>query len=333
MVETTQSDVLIVGAGMAGMMAGHQLVAAGMSVHIVDKGYYPGGRMASKSLGAGLADIGAQFFTARDRAFQQWVDRWLEDERVFEWSRGWSDGSLGSVPPDGHPRYAVLGGMRELAQHLAVGLNITTSARLVRIANEDGRWIAHDERANQFIAQAVVLTPPVPQSLLLLDAGEIPISADDLETLESITYDPCLAGLFWVNGTVRLPDPGAVQRPNATITWLADNQRKGLSPDVTLITVHAGPAYSHQLWHMPDWEVMIALEGGLRLFKDLSTEIVSATLHRWRYATPAVTHEDRFMRAEGLPRLIFAGDAFGGPRIEGAALSGIAAGKALAEEM
>ncbi len=330
MAETTHSDVLIVGAGMAGMMAAHHLIGAGARVQIVDKGYYPGGRMASKTVNGGLADIGAQFFSARDPLFQSWVDRWQAEDLIFVWSHGWSDGSLGVAPQEGHPRYAVHGGMRALALRLADGLNVRTDTTLSRITLKGERWEAIDEQGGRYSAGAVLLTPPVPQSLRLIDLDEVPLTDEDLDTLDSITYDPCLTGVFWMSGRIRLPEPGAVQRSDGPIIWIADNRRKGISPDQTLITVHAGPSASHQLWPMPDWEITVALEAGLRPFKDVNSEVGGAVLHRWRYATPAVNQTERYLQAAGLPGLFFAGDAFGGPRIEGAALSGLAAAQAIA---
>ena len=57
--------------------------------------------------------------------------------------------------------------------------------------------------------------------------------------------------------------------------------------------------------------------------------IGSFQLKRWRYALPTVLFPDRFLQATSLPPLFFAGDAFGGPRIEGAALSGIYVGETI----
>ena len=53
----------------------------------------------------------------------------------------------------------------------------------------------------------------------------------------------------------------------------------------------------------------------------------AAQLKRWRYSIPTALHPDPFLKAGDLPPLYFGGDAFGGPRIEGAALSGMAIGK------
>ncbi|MEZ4673324.1 MAG: hypothetical protein R2932_03665 [Caldilineaceae bacterium] len=57
----------------------------------------------------------------------------------------------------------------------------------------------------------------------------------------------------------------------------------------------------------------------------------AAQLKRWRYALPTVIHPERYLLAQGRPPLLFGGDAFGHPRVEGAKLSGLAMGNQLAQ--
>ncbi len=325
MTESRQADVLIVGAGIAGLMAARELARSGAQVLIVEQDDAVGGRMATRHLGPGLADSGAQFFTAREERFQAWVDRWLEADLIYEWSRGWSDGSLGTTPATGHARYAVHGGMQALAEHLAAELPVQMSTQIVSIAPQGTLWEAQDTQGHTYRSNAVILTPPVPVALGLLEPDEVPLVPSDRAILTHIDYTPCLSGMFWLNGDIRLPEPGAVQRPNATITWIADNRRKGISPGGTLVTIHAGPDYSRQYWGRSDADALNALASALQLFKDYRTEIMQSRLDRWRYAIPISAYRERCLAAADLPPLIFAGDAFGGPRIEGAVLSGLAA--------
>jgi hypothetical protein len=322
--------VLIVGAGITGLMAAQTLTRRGIRVMLLEKGHQVGGRLATRAIGPGLADYGAQFFTVRSPEFRYWVERWIDEGIVFQWSTGWSDGSLGATPSDGHPRYAVHGGMRALAIHLALDLNVFLTTRLLSVAPNESGWLALDDKGQFTQAQALLLTPPIPHSFDLLDTGSVTLQPEQRAALLAIDYVPCLTGLFWVNGEIRLPPPGAVQRPNAAITWIADNCRKGISPGVNLITVQAGPEYSRQIWNLSDWEALLALESGLRIYKDYETPVLESHLERWRCAMPTSVYPARYMLATGLPLLVFAGDAFGGPRIEGAVLSGLAAGSALA---
>ncbi|MCO5210503.1 MAG: FAD-dependent oxidoreductase [Caldilinea sp.] len=330
----TNVDVAIVGAGISGLMAAGVLVAGGRRVTLFDKGRSVGGRLATRRLGAGRADHGAQFFTVRDPEFGAWVERWQETGMVYTWAHGWSDGSLAATPPDGHPRYAVRGGMNQLAKELAAqvaaqGAEIITGVRVTAVAPQGAGWLLTGDDGRSFTAGAVIMTAPVPQTLALLDAGATPLTPDDRAGLERIRYAPALCGLYVVEGEVHLPAPGAVQRPDADFAWFADNRRKGISPDATVITVHAGGDWSAAHYDAPDAELSAAFERALRPWLAADAWIAEEQIKRWRYAAPTVLHPDRFLRIEAHAPLLIGGDAFGAPRVEGAALSGLAMGHAL----
>ncbi|MDZ4771392.1 MAG: FAD-dependent oxidoreductase [Chloroflexota bacterium] len=317
------TDIAIVGAGMAGLMAARALTAAGKSVWLFDKGMSVGGRMATRRVGAGVADHGAQFFTVRTPEFGVHVARWLADGWVFEWSRGWADGSL-IVTRDGHARYAARGGMNALTRHLADGLQIVTNAKVTAVyPHLDGWQIASDGR-DPVNAAAVLLTPPVPQSLALLDAGGTALDPDDRAALAAIEYEMCLTAVLLLDRPAGIPMPGAIQREGVNIQWIADNRTKGISPDAATLTMQASGTYSRQLWDETDERLMnifrvdaMPILGG--------AAIVEMQIKRWRYSRPTVIHPDRALKARNYPPLLFAGDAFGGPRVEGAVMSGLAA--------
>lgn len=328
-------NILIIGAGLSGLMAALQLQSSGKQVTLIDKGQTTGGRLATRTIGPGLADTGAQFFTVREPTFQHYVEQWQRASLVYVWSTGWSDGSLlGGGAHDGYPRYAVHGGMNALANYLSrqlidQGVIIHTGQRITAVTQQADGWVATDEADNSYSADALVLTPPVPQSLALLAAGNVALTSTDREALERITYAPCLCGIFWLEGQIDLPAPGAIQRPGADLAWVADNQRKGISPAATLITIHAGPTYSADHYDTPDEELLATFQASLQPFLPTKVTVHAAQIKRWRYAVPTVTHPARYLQAQALPPLYFGGDAFGGPRVEGAALSGVAIGRAI----
>ena len=328
----TKADVLIVGAGLAGLLAANSLQNAGKSVVVVEKARGVGGRLATWRLGPGRGDYGAQFFTVREAAFQAAVDKWLQARLVFEWARGWADGSaVGSAENDGFPRYAASGGMTAVAKQLAQNLTVHTQVKLVKISQDGNGWIAAAEDGRSYTSRTLLLTPPTPQSLALLAAGDVPLTPTDRTALERIEYAPCLSGLFWIEGGISLPAPGATQQPEQPISWLADNQQKGISPEATIITAHANPMMSKLWYEAPKGELVGLFMGGIRPFLGKNSIVKAHHIHRWRYALPTVIHPQRTLLAENLPPLAFAGDAFNGPRVEGAALSGLAAADKLLE--
>lgn len=321
----TTFDVVIIGAGMAGLTAARQLVAAGLSVGLVDKGHHPGGRLATHRLGAGRGDSGAQFFTVRDTKFAAAVAEWQRDGLVFEWSRGWSDGSISDSTTDGYPRYAISGGFSQLPKTLAGGLNLHLSERVVSLAETERGWRVTAESGLTLTGHTLIMTPPVPHSLALLDEGDVVLPAEDRAALQAIAYAPCLCGLFVVEGATGLPEPGALQRPDAAISWIADNQRKGISSGARVITVHAGPESSASRWDAADADLLRWLADNLRPFVCAGTAVKEGQLKKWRYALPLRLHPEPVLIAATRQPLVLAGDAFGTARVEGAFLSGLAA--------
>jgi predicted NAD/FAD-dependent oxidoreductase len=331
------SEILIVGAGLSGLAAARALAQAGYRSRIFDKGRSVGGRLATRRLAGGLADHGAQFFTARSDVWKAQVAQWQSDGLVTVWSNGFSDGHRPVDSFDGHPRYVTQGGMNALAKRLAAEAGERASFHLeTRIASLeplDGGWLAVAESGMRWTAPALLLTAPVPQSLSLLGDVASRLSAADRDALSQLVYTPCLAGLFVITGDTRLPYPGALQRPDAEITWIADNQRKGISPGVRVITLHAGARLSQSLWDQSEASALQTLSAELSRWLDPGTVIQEAQLKRWRYAQPIVTHPERCLLASRLPPLVFAGDAFGESRVEGAYLSGLAAAAALIDAL
>lgn len=323
------ADVLIVGAGVSGLMAARTLESRGYSVRLMDKRRRVGGRLATDRIGGGLADYGAQFFTARAAVLQNEVGQWLKQDLVYVWGTGWSDGSLKPVAADGHPRYAARGGMNQLAAHLAQGLDIALGRAVISIQMTAGGWRLIDEDDAVHEASALVMTPPVPQTLELLDASAVQLHPQDLNELRRIRFGPCLCGLHEIEGEIDLPPPGALQNFQSDVYWIADNRAKGISA-AKIVTSHASPKYSRQHWDDPPADIIAKLEAALRPHLQ-SGRIVHSQLKKWRYSIPLTTHPQECLLAKDLPNLVFAGDAFGGRgRVEGAFMSGIAAGHALA---
>ena len=327
-------DVLVVGAGLSGLLAAHRLVAAGRRTLVLDKGRGVGGRLATRRIAGGVFDHGAQFFTSAEPTFAAEVDRWREAGVVEQWfdTRLEPDGT---VVADGHPRWRGATGMTAIAKHLAAGLEVRTATRVAAIEVMaadpiDGWWIRLED-GGVIEAGAVVLTAPVPQTLELFDAGGVRLDPADRRELEAIAYHPCIAVLALLDGPSGLPEPGALRPAAEPLDWVADNQRKGISA-VPALTVHAGPVTSAHLWDAPDDEVVTAL---LDAVPGLSASPVAGgvQVQRWRYARPATPQVGLARKLLGLPPVVLAGDAFAGSRVPGAAASGWAAAEELLTEL
>ncbi len=330
-IQAQEQDALVIGAGMAGLTAARALRRAGRRVTVLEAGAVPGGRMATEQLGPGLADVGAQYFVARTPSFQAQVTRWIQSGLVYLWAMGFSTGSLKENVAQGQARYAVKGGMVALARHLARGLDLHLGQAAERVDLQEAGWevLAGGQR---FRGRSLLLALPAPQALALLDRGEAALAQEEREILAAIRYEPSLTALFWVEGEVHIPSPGAVQRPIDAIPWIGDNQQKGISPQARIITVQASGEYSRRMWEAPDMEILDSLAARLEPYLDPSAQIREARLKRWPLGTVSARApvSQPFLMAESLPGLFCAGDAFSIPRLEGAFLSGTRAGEALA---
>ena len=323
-------DTLVVGAGIAGLLCADTLQRAGRDVLLLDKGRRPGGRMATRSEAGATFDHGAQFFTVRTDFLQARVDEWLADGWIREWFREapWDSS------PGGHPRYVGVEGMNTVARRLAARLPFQPSVRVQRVARStDDRWTVtareHGGEERAWSARHLVLTAPLPQSLHLLGKGGIRLPEESLPALLSVDYVRSLTALVTLDGPADLPDPGGMKPEGEPLSWIGDNQRKGLSPQRAALTLHSTSHFGDTHWEAPEEEQLAPLlEAGRPWFG--GHPVLSARIHRWRYNQPLRTAGEDFFWEEALG-LGMAGDAFGGPRVEGSAVSGLLLGRLLAE--
>jgi renalase len=317
------NPVVVVGAGVSGLLAARRLADAGVAVVVLDEGGVAGGRLATRQIGAARLDHGAQFFTTRSAEFKALTQSWVAGGVAYEWCRGFDQPP---AQPDGFPRYAGTGGMAALAEGMAAGLDVRLGTRVTAIDAATGSVQITD--GDPIAAAAIILTAPVPRSLALLDAGGTRLETTTRHALEAVTYEPTIAALAVLDGPSAVPPPGGVQLTDGPFSYIADNQTKGISP-VPAVTLHARGELSSAHWDDPAALADLLREGR----RWLGHPPVTAELHRWRYARPIVLHAERCVVVEGRVPLVLAGDAFGESRVEGAALSGWAAAAAVLEPL
>ncbi len=316
-------------------MAAQTLQARGVCVTVLDKGRGVGGRLATRWIEVandekGYFDHGAQFFTVREARLQKFVDEWLAAGLVREWGRGFAQ-SDGIVNNDGHPRYCGAAGMNSIARHLTKEIDVRTDTKVVSVRQQDKQWQIDLERGESLYAEALIMTPPAEQSLTLFDAEACALPDEAHVALARIAYDPCFAVLAVLDAPARLPEPGAVQLRGEPIAWIADNHRKSISPDAFTITIHAGPDFTREYWDAAPEVVARKLLHAASEW--LRVPVQSWQVHRWRYSQPRVLHPEACLIVNESAPLVFAGDGFGAPRVEGAAVSGITAAERIWELM
>lgn len=323
--QTTNFDCIIIGGGITGLVIAKILDRRGIKVKVLDKGKGIGGRLATRRINhqesiEGIFDYGAQYFSVKNAQFQVWVDDWLNHGVIKEWSRGFSQN-------DGRPRYCGVNGTRGIAQYLAQDLDVSTNAKVIKVKYEK-KWLVETDTEQQHQGDFLVMTPPVPQSLSLLDASLIALPLEVRFSLEELEYHSCIAVLALLEQPSNIPSPGGMALEDDCLVWLADNHQKGISPQGYGVTLHASPQFSDEYWNSDDAEIAYKLITTAADY--LNSPIIKYQVHRWRYSLPKSFYSKPCLSLLELP-LVLAGDAFVAPTIEGAVLSGIAAGELISK--
>jgi predicted NAD/FAD-dependent oxidoreductase len=212
--------------------------------------------------------------------------------------------------------------MNSLARDLARGITVSCPSMVVALRRSGSRWQVVIDDGAVHLADQVVITTPLPQAAALMVTAGIDLD----ERLLHTEYDCTIALLATLDRPAILDFPGAVQRPNDDVSFVADNLAKGVSAAPAL-TLHASAAWSERHWAHDPADVMDSLVGLAGPWLGGAT-IGAAQMKRWRFATPRTSWpDDCWVSDPG--GIVLAGDAFNGPRIEAAHNSGLAAAQAL----
>jgi predicted NAD/FAD-dependent oxidoreductase len=343
--ESTQTiDIAILGAGICGLTMAQELERHGVKSWIlIDKGRSVGGRLATRRVDGQKFDHGAQFFTVRSPIFQSSVDSWLQAGLVREWTKGFNQHfcrqdthhSHAPIAQDGHSRFIGVGGMNQIAKHLGSKLRddqLILNRKITRLTLADDAIFIQADDGFTVKARNLVITAPAPQALeLIATIGDGHSFASIKQTLTSIVYDPCVAlmGFFAAEELPLTELP--IQSPTEVICFLADNHSKGLATSKAALTVHLAPEASRGMFTAHDAVIADFICHQLKQLFGLKKVSRPSTfdVQRWRYASPQTTLNEPYLEwqhgGKKGPRILFAGEAFGGPKIEGAFLSGHAA--------
>lgn len=268
--------------------------------------------MATRRVAGSRFDYGAQFFTVRDARFRAEVERW----EACGWVKPW-------YTEGGHTRYRGTEGMAGLMLELVKPFEFRAATRVERVVPAEKGWRIQTDAGEEFSASTLLLTPPAPQTLALLSGCMQRLPETMLSVLRSIAFDPCFALSVTLGGPSLVPPPGCVRLDTGPIALIADNTQKGISVGEAALTIHARSDFTRSCFEMAREEVAQILLRSAEPW--LGSPVLTWRLHRWKYSQPTAACAEPCLYASQPAHLAIAGDAFGGPRIEGAFLSGIAA--------
>jgi hypothetical protein len=321
--------VAVIGAGLAGLAAARTLADAGVQVTVFEKSRGVGGRTATRREGPWAFDHGAQYATFRDARLAPWVASWADAGVLVEWSARIAvrDDGVWRDSPNGPTRWVAAPGMSSLARHLAHGLAVRTGTTVASATRSAAGWELIDaDGASLGTFDHLLVTAPAPQAAALLAPHAPALAAE----CERVVFHPCRAVLCVLERPALLPWDAAFVNDDPHLAWVARNAAKpGRDAAHECWVLHATRAHSvATLEDESSAAIAPMLEAFTRLLGSDAPRVIHAQGHRWRYAIP-----DPVLEAEAVwddsVQAGLAGDWCGGPRIEGALLSGVALARRL----
>lgn len=325
--------IAVVGAGIAGLACARRLKRQGATVVVFEAAGQVGGRVATLDTASGPFDTGAQYFTARHHAFERALGPWLQKGLVAPWT-----GRIAALwrgaqndKTDSAQRYVALPGMRALAEELARGLDVRLGARASALRLAGLRWQIELAGTSAppsdagFDCVALALPPAAAAALLPPDS---PLRAP----LDEVRWEVVWALLLALPRRVPVDYDGAFVNDDPLLAWVARDSAKPARPKIDGVAerwvLHAQPRWSREHAELSEHDAIYWLSNSFvaRVGKPLRP--VLSIAQRWDHARPLNPLPGRCLwdAAAGIG---VAGDWCGGPRIEGAFLSGLA----LAEKM
>ena len=322
------AEVIIIGAGIAGLSAHHELSRNGVKTIILEKSRGQGGRCATRRGEHFIADHGAQFFTIKNPSWASITKKHENSLHPIILSNTFT-----------HPRYIHPSGISAISRFFDArdSLKNLEKVNLIHYSTEKNRYEIKTESENLYTAKNVILTAPVPQSLELLDASRLKIHHSETESkLRAIQYDSCFALIIGLAAPIELGSSGILKYPNADFAGIYNQSEKGINTSSPALVAHASPLLSEALWNEhPDQARAILVSKIEHYFLSIGIRLESKhiDLHRWKYSEPKTCFEQPyvFLRSAG-QELALAGDSFARSSVEGAFESGLGAAQALLKQ-
>lgn len=324
--------VAIVGAGLAGLSCARALADAGVAVTMYDKGRHHGGRLASRDRDEHVFDYGAQYFTARDEAFINFLAPLIDRGKVARWSGRFARLQNGEMTSDQstHARYVGVPVMRSLADAM-VGtaangttgsLTVELSHRVTKVARINTKWCLEGTLTSQDEPQDfnnsgydhLVLNVPPAQAMDLYPHPLLP----------ERYLQPCLALSVSFDKALDIPFDG-INLDDQILSWVARDSSKPGRPDGERWMLHASPDWSNAQWLTDSSTITNAMTERFSTIFDITLADTNySKLHKWKYALPVTPLTDGCITEPDLA-LTYCGDWCQGARIESAYLSGLTA--------
>ncbi|TBR41560.1 NADP transhydrogenase subunit alpha [Marinomonas agarivorans] len=323
------TKIAIIGSGLTALSIAN-LLKQKADITLFEKARGVSGRMSTRRATPYVFDHGAQYFTARTKAFQTFIQPLISQGIIARWNARCIklDDSQTAEYLDwlhDEPRYVGVPAMNSVTKYLAQGLTVHLNTKIVAL-EYDNTWHLLDENGQTYKGfDWVISTLPSPQAAALL-----PETFKYHADIDNHDMQACFALMLGFEEALSLPFDAA-QVANADISWIAvNNQKPGRSHPYSL-TIHSSAAYAEQhIDNNRDKVMQHLLDEASRFVGQDLHRATYKTLHGWRYASN-VKRDPTPLFLDDQLKLAACGDWCSGGRVEGAFTSAYQLATALEE--
>jgi hypothetical protein len=241
----------------------------------------------------------------------------IENKRLNKWTFDDSNHN-----PSDKFNYNLIGrgGIRDIAFELSTSLDILNTVLVKNISWIGDYWEISSEKDNVFNSHSLLLTMPIPQIIDLLTNSKIEIPNDIRKDLKEVEYERNIVGMFILESESQLKNKGGMEFLNGDISFITDNNLKGINKHKTAVTVEMSDEFSRGNWSLTEEELFFKIKEIAAEY--LGSEIIDYKIHRWKFSRPSRSYRKKFEFFHSPSPIFLAGDAFGGSSVESAYISG-----------
>lgn len=339
--------IAIIGAGVSGLAAALRLKEAGREVVVFEKSRGLSGRAATRSREGCRYDFGANYFKVRCNEMAALIfqtlptdglQRLVGDILVFD-----REGSISPPDPESRDsaRWTYRDGISGLGKRIVAksGFPVENGVRVARLRRQGVNWIPEDDHGRPLgCFDALLLTPPIPQTTDLLAASDLPHEIRDglLGALRAAEYWSQFSVALNFSTEIDLPG-GAYALLNTDrghdLAWVSLENRKNdrIPSGQSLLVAQLSPTWTERNYDLDPEIVAAHAVRCLRALPGIDPPDPSwSDCQRWRYAHPRRGVDPGPLGNAASLGLYFAGDGLvGRGRVDEAIRTGFAAARSI----
>lgn len=324
----------IIGASVAGLVAGEKLAKAGHNVTIIEKSRLLGGRLASRRINGLTMDYGLSHFTVKSKEFGAFVDEMKGKGMVKEWAKEFSlyDGSaLHKNNPNRDPDtyYTGTDGMQKIAEGFKRWVDIKSEEKaggLTYIGPDrtwKRSWMINLTDISVFECDAVIIATPAPEAYGVLQTSqdETPVRRI-IRHIDEVHYKASFSLLATYNHNI--PNWKGIDCEKSYIEWIGNESSKRNDAETCGLLIRSTHDFYRKHVNADKEEIKsLLLEEAADIAGPWIRQAEETYLHDRKYGEAIEPINEYFMELEmeGAP-LSLIGDYFRGTSLEDAYISG-----------